>query len=49
MFDNPPWASYGFPIFGGVLMVLFILRPQWFKPISVVFTAYTFLILYLTA
>lgn len=49
MFDNPPLASYGFPILGGVLMLLMILRPSWFKGVSVVFTAYTVLILYLTA
>lgn len=49
MFGNPPIASYGFPAIGGILMVLMITRPKWFKSLSVVFTAYTVLILYLTA
>ncbi len=49
MFGNPALPSYGFPILGGVLMVLMILRPKWFKWLSVVFTGYTILILYLTA
>ena len=49
MFKNPPLASYGFPIFGGSLMALMILKPQWFKWLSVVFTGYTIGILYLTA
>ena len=49
MFGNPPIASYGFPALGGILMLLIITRPRWFKPLSVIFTAYTILILYLTA
>lgn len=49
MFNNPPVPSYGFPAFGGGLMLVMILKPQWFKPVSVVFTAYTLLVLYLTA
>jgi len=49
MFGNPPLASFGFPILGGVLMLLFIFRAQWFKWLTVLFTAYTILILYLTA
>ena len=49
MFDNPPIASYGFPALGASMMALMIVRPAWFKPLSVVFTAYTILILYLTA
>ena len=49
MFDNPPIASFGFPVLGGLLMVAMMIRPQWFKWLSVVFTAYTLLILYLTA
>lgn len=49
MFNNPPLPSYGFPLLGGVLMVLMILKPRWFKWLSVVFTGYTLLILYLTA
>jgi len=49
MFHNPLLPSFGFPILGGGLMVLMTLRPQWFNWLSVVFTAYTMLILYLTA
>ena len=49
MLDNPPLPSYGFPILGGSLMLLMVLQPKWFKWLSVIFTAYTLLILYLTA
>ena len=49
MFGNPPWASYGFPALGGILMVLIMLKPPWFRWLSVVFTIYTVMILYLTA
>ena len=49
MFNNPPLASYGFPIIGGCLMVLMIIKPRWFSALAVVFTGYTLLILYLTA
>lgn len=49
MLDTPPLPSIGFPILGGSLVALMILRPQWFKSLSVVFTGYTILILYLTA
>jgi len=49
MFDNPPLPSYGFPFIGSILMVLMILRPKWFEALTVVFTGYTILILYLTA
>lgn len=49
MFGNPPWASYGFPLLGGILMTLMIMKPQWFRSLSVIFTGYTILILYLTA
>ena len=49
MFGNPPIASYGLPFIGAILMILCILKAQWFKGLSIVFTAYTVLILYLTA
>ena len=49
MFNNPPLPSYGFPIFGGLLVLLMIVRPKWFAGLAVVFTAYTILILLLTA
>ncbi|MBT8095960.1 MAG: hypothetical protein HKN35_05980 [Woeseia sp.] len=49
MFNNPPLPSYGFPILGGTLMLLMMLKPRWFEWLSIVFTVYTVLILYLTA
>lgn len=49
MFGNPPIASYGFPIFGGIQMILLIFRPQWFRWLTAVFAGYTGMILYLTA
>ncbi len=49
MFGNAALPSFGFPILGGSQMILMILKPQWFKWLSVVFTVYTLLILYLTA
>ena len=49
MLGNAALASYGFPALGGILVALMIIRPQWFRSLSVVFTAYTILILYLTA
>ncbi|NNF15480.1 MAG: hypothetical protein HKN70_01980 [Gammaproteobacteria bacterium] len=49
MFQNPPLPSIAFPVLGGSLMLLMIVRPSWFKWLSVLFTAYTLVILYLTA
>ncbi|MDX1406016.1 MAG: hypothetical protein R3192_15840 [Woeseiaceae bacterium] len=49
MFDNPALPSYAFPVLGGALVLLMIVRSQWFTWLSVVFTGYTILILYLTA
>lgn len=49
MLGNSPLPSFGFPALGGCLTILMILRPQWFKWLSAVFTGYTLLILYLTA
>ncbi len=49
MFDHPALPSIGLPVIGGCMMILMILKPQWFKWLSVVFTAYTVLILLLTA
>ena len=49
MFNNPPLVSYGFPIVGGSLMILMIMKPRWFTGLVVIFTAYTLLLLYLTA
>jgi hypothetical protein len=49
MLGNPPIASFGFPVIGSFLMMLVILKPLWFNSLSVVFTGYTLLILYLTA
>jgi hypothetical protein len=44
-----PLLSFGFPAVGAGLMALMILKPVWFKWLSVLFTGYTILILYLTA
>jgi hypothetical protein len=49
MFGNPPLPSYGFPILGGLIMVGMIMKPQWFRSLSVLFALYTASILYLTA
>ena len=49
LFNNPPLASFFFPVAGMVLMLLTALQPKWFKGLSIVFTAYTLLILFLTA
>jgi len=49
MFGNPLLPSIGFPLLGGILMLLTILMPAWFKTLSVIFAGYTILILYLTA
>jgi len=49
LFDNAPLPSIGFPLIGGVLMLLTALKPVWFKGLSVVFAIYALLILYLTA
>ena len=49
MFNNPPLPSYGFPMLGGIIMALMIVKPRWFSGLSVVFTGYTVLILLLTA
>jgi len=49
LFGNPPVASVIIPLLGAVLVLLVVLRPQWFQALSCVFTAYAVLILYLTA
>ncbi len=49
LFENPVLPSIGFPILGGILMLLIVLRPAWFKAVAVVFLFYTLVILYLTA
>ena len=49
MFDTPLLPSVGFPILGGTLTLLTVLKPAWFKALAVVFAGYTVLILYLTA
>ena len=49
LFGNPVLPSIGVPLFGGLLMLLVILKPGWFKVLSVAFATYTVLILYLTA
>jgi len=49
MFNNPPAASYAFPALGSLLMILMILKPAWFKTLTLVFSVYTGAILFLTA
>jgi hypothetical protein len=49
LFGNPPIPSIGFPLFGGILMLLIALKPAWFATLSVVFAGYAVIILYLTA
>lgn len=49
MFGTPAMASYVVPAVGGLLMLLMIVRPQWFKGLSLIFAAYTLAILGVTA
>ena len=49
MLGNASLPSFGFPFLGGGLMVLMVLKPLWFKSLSIVFSGYTVMILYLTA
>ena len=49
LFGNPVLPSIAVPLVGGVLMLLMILRPGWFKTLSATFLCYSILILYLTA
>ena len=49
MLGNSSLPSYGFPGVGAGLMLLMMLRPFWFKSLSVAFSLYTIMILYLTA
>jgi hypothetical protein len=49
LFSNPALPSIGFPLAGGILMLLIAWKPAWFKALSVVFFSYAVLILYLTA
>ena len=49
MFNNPALPSYLFPAVGCTLMLLVILKPKTFAAVSVIFTAYTLGVLYVTA
>lgn len=49
LFGNPLLPSIGFPLLGGILMLLIALKPEWFKALSIAFTAYATSILFLTA
>jgi hypothetical protein len=49
MYGNPILAALTLPAIGAALMGLMIFMPRWFKTLSVVFSLYTFVILYLTA
>lgn len=44
-----PLPSFGFPVFGGTLIVLMMMEPQWFIRLSAVVSGYKFLIPNLTA
>lgn len=49
LFSNPVLPSIVIPLLGVLLMLLVVLKPAWFKILSVAFAAYAALILYLTA
>ena len=49
LFGNPVMPSIVVPLFGGLLVLLIILKPAWFKALSTVFASYAVTILYLTA
>lgn len=49
LFGHPALPSIGIPLIGGILMLLVILKPGWFKVLSVAFASYAILIFYMTA
>lgn len=49
MFGNPLLPSLVVPGIGGVLMLLTVLKPYWFRALSVAFAVYAVVILLLTA
>ncbi|MEP4485238.1 MAG: hypothetical protein ABJ013_06400 [Halioglobus sp.] len=49
LFGNPVLPSIAIPLFGGLLVLLIVLKPAWFKTLSVAFAAYAIAILYLTS
>jgi hypothetical protein len=49
LFGNPALPSVVIPLVGGLLMLLVILKPGWFKILSVVFANYAIVILFLTS
>lgn len=49
LFGNPVVPSVAIPLFGGLLVLLIVLKPAWFKILSVLFAAYAIAILYLTS
>ncbi|GAB5413668.1 MAG: hypothetical protein Cons2KO_12710 [Congregibacter sp.] len=49
LLDNDSLLSLAMAGLGGVLSLSFVLRPQWFSGLAVVFTAYALTVLYLTA
>ena len=48
MFANPVLPSLVLPIVGILLMMLFIFRPGWYRLLTLLFSAYTILIITLT-
>ncbi len=49
MYHNPVLPALLLPLLGILLMVLMMSIPRWFRVVSVIFSAYSLLILYLTA
>ena len=49
LYGNPVVPSVLVPLLGALLMLLVILKPGWFKFLSVVFATYAIVILYLTS
>jgi len=49
LFENPVLPSIIIPLLGALLVLLMVLKPVWFKSLSVMFAAYAVTILYLTS
>lgn len=49
MLGRPVLIALVFPVIGGILMLLVALRPAWFQVLTVLFSAYAAVVLYLTA
>ncbi len=49
LFENPPWTSTLVAGIGGLQMAAYLVRPAWFRPLSMVFALYACVVLMLTA